>query len=230
MSTAKRKQILAILFDCDGVLADSEVIAHEIEAAVLAEIGLTYDSAEFRERFTGLSYSAFFEALESDGLARLGRSVRAEIEPVMHARYLAAMHERLHEVPGALACISSLAHKKAIASSSTSQALEIKLRRLQMWAHFAPHIYSAEHVSRSKPAPDVFLHAAAALAVEPEECLVIEDSVNGVVAAVAAGMRVWGFGGGGHVDEVGGSRLIAAGAERLVADWTEATALIEELD
>jgi HAD superfamily hydrolase (TIGR01509 family) len=230
MSGERRTRVLAILFDCDGVLADSEVLAHEIETRVLAKIGLAYDNAEFRERFTGLSYPAFFEALEKDGLTRLGRSIRAEIEPAMHARYLAAMKEQLQEVPGALSCISRLRHKKAIASSSTSQALELKLRKLQMWDHFAPHIYCAEHVARSKPAPDIFLHAAAALAVRPEECLVLEDSVNGIAAAVGAGMRIWGFRGGRHMDEAGGKRLITAGAERLIADWTEAAALIRGLE
>jgi HAD superfamily hydrolase (TIGR01509 family) len=229
MSASPSSRVSAILFDCDGVLADSEILAHEIEIEALAEIGLTYDYAHFCERFMGLSYPAFFEALEEDALARLGRSVRAEIEPAMHARYLAAMRERLQEVPGALSCISCLPHRKAIASSSTGEALELKLRKLGIWEHFAPHIYCAEHVTRAKPAPDIFLHAAEALAVAPEECLVIEDSVNGVAAARAAGMRVWGFRGGGHMNDAAGERLLAAGAERIVADWAEAAALIAEL-
>jgi HAD superfamily hydrolase (TIGR01509 family) len=223
-------RISAILFDCDGVLADSEILAQEIEIEALAEIGLTYDYPYFCERFTGLSYPAFFEALEEDALARLGRSVRADIEPRMHASYLGALRERLKEVPGARSCVSCLPYKKAVASSSTGEALELKLRKLGMWDHFAPHIYSAEHVTRAKPAPDIFLHAAQALSVVPEECLVIEDSVNGIAAARAAGMRVWGFRGGGHMSEAAGERLRAAGAERIVADWAEAAALMAAAD
>ena len=222
-------QVSAILFDCDGVLADSEILAHEIEIEALAEIGLTYDYAHFCERFMGLSYPAFFAALEEDALARLGRSVRSEIEPQMHTRYLTAMRERLKEVPGARFCVSGLSHKKAVASSSTGEALELKLRKLQLWDHFAPHIYCAEHVPHAKPAPDIFLHAAKALAVAPQECLVIEDSVNGIVAARAAGMRVWGFRGGGHMSQSAAERLRDAGAERIVTDWTEATTLIGKL-
>lgn len=223
------QRVSAILFDCDGVLADSEILAHEIEIETLAELGLTYDYAHFCERFMGLSYAAFFEALDEDARVRLGRSIRAEIEPRMHARYLAAMRERLKEVPGALSCISCLPHKKAIASSSTGEALELKLRKLDLWDHFAPHIYCAEHVTRAKPAPDIFLHAAQALSVAPEECLVLEDSVNGISAARAAGMRVWGFRGGEHMTEAAGERLRAAGAERIVTDWAEAAALIRSL-
>ncbi|HEY1961234.1 MAG TPA: HAD family phosphatase [Rhizomicrobium sp.] len=229
MPEAVTARVSAILFDCDGVLADSEILAHEIEIEALAEIGLTYDYAHFCERFMGLSYPAFFEALDEDALTRLGRSVRADIEPQMHGRYLAAMRERLKEVPGALSCVSCLPHKKAVASSSTGEALELKLRKLQLWDHFAPHIYCAEHVTHAKPAPDIFLHAAEALGVAPQACVVIEDSVNGVAAARAAGMRVWGFRGGGHMNDVAAERLLAAGAERVVADWAEAAALMASL-
>ena len=83
--------------------------------------------------------------------------------------------------------------------------------------------------THAKPAPDLFLYAAAALGMAPEHCLVIEDSVNGVLAARAAGMRVWGFLGGGHMDAAAGARLVGAGAERLVTDWREAKALFSTL-
>ena len=96
-----------------------------------------------------------------------------------------------------------------------------------LWDRFAPHVYSAEHVTHSKPAPDLFLLAARELGVEPAQCLVIEDSVNGVNAAHAAGMRVWGFMGGGHMDEHSRKRLIAARAERIVENWKEAADLFQ---
>jgi len=103
-----------------------------------------------------------------------------------------------------------------------------------LWPHFEPHVYSADHVVNAKPAPDLFLHAAERLGVPSGECLVLEDSVNGVTAARAAGMRVWGFLGGGHVhgrqfrDKMG-ERLTMAGAERLVRDWPEAGRLLAQL-
>ena len=107
---------------------------------------------------------------------------------------------------------------KAVASSSETHQLDYKLRKTGLWDLFAPHIYSADHVTHAKPAPDLFLHAANALGVAPSDCLVIEDSVNGVKAALAAGMRVWGFAGGGHMDDA-----VARGSPRLaraiVDDW-----------
>ena len=103
--------------------------------------------------------------------------------------------------------------------------LERKLKRTGLWEHFAPHVYSADHVANAKPAPDLFLHAAAALEIEPGACLVLEDSVNGVMAAKAAGMTVWGFLGGGHAHDGLGQRLLVAGAERLVKDWPQAARL-----
>jgi HAD superfamily hydrolase (TIGR01509 family) len=221
--------ISAILFDCDGVLVESEVLAHEVETKVLGDIGLHYDRKEFKTRFMGMSDTAFWEALEKDAQERLGRSIKDEIRGPMHEMMRAAVRERLTEVAGAKAAIAAVKHPKAVASSSTKQGLEIKLKMVGHWDHFAPHIYSAEHVVHAKPAPDLFLHAARELGVPPSECLVIEDSVNGVKAALAANMRVWGFLGGGHMDNDMGKLLLAAGAERLVKDWPEATRLFAEL-
>jgi HAD superfamily hydrolase (TIGR01509 family) len=221
--------VTAIIFDCDGVLVDSEVLAHEIEMESLAEAGLVYSPDDFRERFMGLSDKAFFEALEADALKRIGRSIRDDTFPRMKARYRKALEERLEEVPGALAAVSALPHVKAVASSSTAANLELKLRKTLLWDHFAPHIFSAEHVERSKPAPDLFLHAASSLGVAPADCLVLEDSVNGVAAALAAGMRVWAFCGGGHMSPRATQRLLSAGPERTVAGWVEAGELLRAL-
>ena len=129
-------------------------------------------------------------------------------------------------MPGALKTISAVKLPKAIASSGSRAGLERKLKQTGLWEHFAPHVYSADHVASAKPAPDLFLHAAAALDVAPQDCLVLEDSVNGVIGAKAAGMTVWGFLGGGHAHDGLGKRLIGAGAERLVKDWPEAARLL----
>ncbi len=221
--------IAAVIFDCDGVLVDSEVIAHEVEIAVLAEIGLTYDSHDFITRFMGRSDAEFFRLLDADSRERLGRSIGEEIRGPMKARYAREIATRLTEIDGALAAIQACRLPKAVASSSTVRGLDTKLRKVGHWEHFAPHIYSAEHVTHSKPAPDLFLLAAKALGVAPQDCLVIEDSVNGVMAGIAAGMRVWGFGGGGHMTERLTARLTEAGAERIVANWREAEALFASL-
>ena len=221
--------ISAVIFDCDGVLVDSEVLAHAVETAVLGEIGLDYDPGEFKARFMGMSDKAFHAALEADGQARLGRSILAEIVPRMKARYAEVIATKLAAVAGAHAAVDAVRRPKAVASSSTAKGLESKLKKTDLWDRFAPHVYSAEHVTHSKPAPDLFLLAAKSLGIVPARCLVVEDSVNGVVAAQAAGMRVWGFMGGGHMDEDSRARLRAAGVERIVENWAEAAALFAAL-
>ena len=221
--------ISAVIFDCDGVLVDSEILAHEVEIEVLQSIGLHYDRHEFTQRFMGMSDAAFFAALDEDGKARLGRSIIEEIRGPMNDRLQKAVADRLVEVPGAARAVKSVARAKAVASSSTLGRLRIKLNKTGLWQSFDPHVYSAEHVTHAKPAPDLFLHAASELGVAPAECLVIEDSVNGVLAGRAAGMRVWGFGGGGHMTERIVARLSEVGAERIVATWAEAEPLLASL-
>jgi HAD superfamily hydrolase (TIGR01509 family) len=221
--------VSAVIFDCDGVLVDSEILAHEVEIEVLQSIGLHYDRHDFTARFMGMSDAAFFAALEEDGKARLGRSIIDEIRGPMDERLRQAVAERLTEVPGARRAVMSLRRAKAVASSSTTHRLHVKLGKTGLWEHFAPHVYSAEHVTHAKPAPDLFLHAAAKLGVQPGECLVIEDSVNGVLAGRAAGMLVWGFGGGGHMTDRLTARLVEVGAERVVTNWLEAEALFAAL-
>lgn len=218
----------AIIFDCDGVLVDSEVIAIEIELAALAEVGVSYALEEYKARFMGTSAEAFHAALEADFLTLTGRNLPADFREKCRARWRAAAH-RLAEVPGARAAVSEVPHMKAVASSSTAEALAEKLRKTALWEIFDPHIYSANHVIHPKPAPDLFLYAADALGVEPARCLVLEDSVNGIMAARAAGMTVWGFLGGGHMDEATGHRLASAGAELLVNNWVEAGELLAAL-
>jgi len=215
----------AVIFDCDGVLVDSEVVAHAVEMAVLQEIGLIYEPAAFKAKFMGMSDKAFHAALDEDAMAQLGRPIMAEIQPRMQERYREKI-ALVGEVPGAGRAISVLGQRpKAVASSSGEVHLHNKLKRAGLWDHFAPHVYSADHVVHAKPAPDLFLHAARQIGVAPDACLVLEDSVNGVRAGLAAGMRVWGFGGGGHMDDAMSQRLRDAGAARVVRDWAEAAAL-----
>jgi HAD superfamily hydrolase (TIGR01509 family) len=221
--------ISAVIFDCDGVLVDSEVLALEVELAILAEQGLSFEREDYVTRFMGLSYEAFHDVIDEEAQKRLGRSISEKIRGELATRLRQTMIARLTEVPGAVAAVAGTAHLKAVASSSTKEGLERKLRQVGLWSYFEPHVYSADHVQNAKPAPDLFLHAAEKLGVRPGECLVLEDSVNGVVAAKAAGMRVWGFLGGGHVHDRLGARLTAAGAERLVADWPEAAKLLAVL-
>jgi HAD superfamily hydrolase (TIGR01509 family) len=227
--TPTHRPISAVIFDCDGVLVNSEEIAQDVELTMLAEVGLLYDRREYMARFMGTSEDTWWQGLEADALARLGRSIRDELHAPLAERMRAEFRTRLAEIPGAAAAVSRVRQPKAVASSSGSQSLRLKLKMVGHWDLFAPHVYSADDVVAPKPAPDLFQHAAARLGVNADRCLVIEDSINGVVAGRAAGMRVWGFTGGRHHSDDSGEHLIDAGAERVVADWAEAAELIARL-
>jgi HAD superfamily hydrolase (TIGR01509 family) len=219
----------AVIFDCDGVLVDSEVIAVEVETALLAEIGLHYEIPEFTARLMGMSDKAFYAALDEDCRMRTDRALPQDFRARVDAGKHALNEQKLAAIAGIEMAVARLGLPRAVASSSDTEHLAYKLRKTGLWDHFAPHIYSADHVTHAKPAPDLFLYAANALGVAPLDCLVIEDSVNGVKAALAAKMRVWGFAGGGHMDDGGRARLSAAGAERIVEDWNAAAALFDAL-
>jgi beta-phosphoglucomutase-like phosphatase (HAD superfamily) len=219
--------IEAVIFDCDGVLVDSEVLALEVEIAAAAQVGLRYDLGDYKARFMGMSTQPFFDLLAEDCRAQTGRDLPDGFQERCYGDYRAAL-SRLKIIEGALSAVGAIAHRKAVASSSTADALEEKLKRTALWESFAPHVYSTDLVERAKPAPDIFLYAARKLDAAPSGCLVIEDSVNGVRAAKSAGMRVWGFSGGGHMDNASSQRLLAAGAERVIEHWDRAAALIAQ--
>ncbi len=200
----------------------------EVELAILREQGLTFERGDYINRFIGLSYEAFHRVMDEEAQQRIGRTISEQIREELALRLRQTMIARLTEVPGATAAVASVTLPKAVASSSTKEGLERKLRQVGLWDHFAPHVYSAEHVTHAKPAPDLFLHTADALGIAPADCLVIEDSVNGVLAARAAGTRCWGFLGGGHAHDGLAPRLTAAGAERIVANWPQAARLLPE--
>ena len=212
----------AVIFDCDGVLVDSEILAIEVETDMLAALGLHYDLPTFRARFLGMHDVAFRDALDADRRALHGVGLPADFLTETQARRRAAVDDRLVEVVGARRAVETLTAPKAVASSTGAAFLERKLRKTTLWDLFAPHAYSADLVARGKPAPDIFLHAAHALGVAPAHCLAIEDSANGVAAARAAGMRVWGFTGGGHCGAETAGALRAAGADDVLATWAAA--------
>src|SRR5258707_4316972 len=121
--------ISAVIFDCDGVLVDSEVLAHEVETEVLTSVGLHYDPHDFKARFMGLSDKAFLAALEADGVARLGRSIIAEIRGRLETGYSQAIKERLVEVPGAPAGAKTLCQDKAPPHTCHGKEAEEKHRK-----------------------------------------------------------------------------------------------------
>ena len=208
----------AVIFDCDGVLVDSEVIGLRVILGCLAEIGLTYDRQDYVERFLGSTWKDFYSRLDVDHRARLGAPLPADFPARVSARFAADADNESPLIAGAHDLIAALGVPKAVASGSSPAELDRKLRRTGLFDAFAPHIYSAQTVPQGKPSPDIYLHAAAQLGLDPTACVAVEDSVNGVRSAVAAGMTVVGFTGGGHCSPSLAAKLMDAGAAEVACD------------
>ncbi|MCP5025022.1 MAG: HAD family hydrolase [Actinomycetia bacterium] len=202
-----------VVFDCDGVLVDSEVIVAEHEAIRLTEAGFPLTFDDIAERFIGLSYTSMMTALHE----QFGRPVPTALSESIQAEVLALFPERLQPVAGIAELIENLGLPRCVASSSNLDRIRLSLDVTGLSSFFdRDHVFSAQMVRRGKPAPDLFLHAAEHLDTGPAHCLVIEDSPHGVTAARAAGMEVVGFVGGGHARPPLRRRLEAAGAETIV--------------
>jgi HAD superfamily hydrolase (TIGR01509 family) len=197
-----------VIFDCDGVLIDSEALSLPVEAAILAEHGFSITVDEIRERYVGHSLASMFADLEK----RFDRSLPDGFETMLRQRIEALFEAELAAMDGVAALVDALDCGKCVASSSLPARLRHTLSLVGLYEKFAPHIFSASQVERGKPAPDLFLFAAERMGAAPSRCLVIEDSVAGVHAARAAGMTVLGFCGGGHCGNGHGERLRREGA------------------
>ncbi len=216
----------AIIFDSDGVLVDSEVIHIEVEREMLAELGLSYDREEYLSRFVGLSYPDFYSQLASDYQARIGGAFPADFGARLHERTEPRIEAELRPLGGVTQLVEAFSGKVAVGSSAPTDKLVKKLEITKLAELFAPHIYSVDAVSSGKPAPDLFLHAAKQIEVPPERCAVIEDSINGIRAARAAGMLPIGFVGGSHADQGLADRLFANGASLVVSSHHEIIGLL----
>lgn len=212
-----------IIFDCDGVLVDSEVIAVEIESRLLTAAGFPISVDEVAETCVGLSYPDMVLLLEQ----RFGKPVPESLNLQMQQATIDEFPTRLKPVAGITELLMSSTTARCVASSSKPDriAMSLGLTGLdQMFA--ADQLFSSTMVTNGKPAPDLFLHAAAALGHEPSRCVVIEDSPHGVEAAVAAGMPVIGFAGGGHARPALTERLRAAGATTIAGNHDEVAGLL----
>ncbi|MEZ5892358.1 MAG: HAD family phosphatase [Parvularculaceae bacterium] len=221
----------AVIFDCDGVLVDSEVLAIRGEGRALGAMGLHYSPQDYVRKFVGLHDRAFFAALREDYRARHGVEAPESFEEQVLAGRRAERH-LLAAIAGADHALKTARNKTgkiAVASSSRAEFLRSKLERVALYDLAAPHVYSADLVAHGKPAPDIFLYAAEKIGADPASCLVIEDSENGVRAGVAAGMTVWGFLGGGHCYDGHGDRLVSAGAVLAAADFAAVARMLDRL-
>jgi HAD superfamily hydrolase (TIGR01509 family) len=181
-----------VIFDCDGVLIDSERLAIEVDVRVLRELGWPLSEAEVTERFVGRSDRDTRAAIE----AHLGRKLPPAWEKRLERLYEEAFAGRLAPVEGVIDALDRITLPSCVASSGTHEYLRYTLGLAGLYERFAGRIFSAQDVIRGKPAPDLFLHAAERMAARPAGCVVVEDSRAGVEAARSAGMRVAAFAGG----------------------------------
>jgi len=213
-----------MIFDCDGVLVDSEALACVVHADVLTQHGYAITPEQVHERFLG----------------RFAREARAEVEtelgfalPDAYTAQLKAtidrvFGEQLKPIPYIAETLARLSQRKCVASSGTPTRIRSSLLTTGLLGDFDPHLFSAWQVERGKPAPDLFLFAAAEMTTPPSRCVVIEDSVPGVTAASAAGMAVIGFTGGSHSRPGDADRLRQAGAWTVIDDMRALPELIAQ--
>ena len=207
-----------VIFDCDGVLVDSEPIALSVTRRMLEEAGLRLTDAETRERFLGLSLDSVLKRMDSELAAPLPRGFHEQLSDEI----LAAFGRELKAIEGVKQAVARLHAPVCVASSSAPARIRYSLKVTGLEPLFAPNLFSAAQVANGKPAPDLFLFAARMMNAKPPDCLVIEDSVAGITAARAAGMTAFGFVGGSHFsDPRQATQLTAAGAELIFADMAE---------
>ncbi|MBC08269.1 MAG: hydrolase [Thalassospira sp.] len=209
-----------VLFDCDGVLVNSEPISLATLVDVLEHFGAPLSLAEVSDRFTGRSSSAPIEYIKD----QTGQDVTAAFKPyyyeMLFARYDRDL-TKIDQIDDVLAALRARDIAFCISSSSSVERLEKTMQVTGLGPWFEGRVYSADFVQNGKPAPDLFLHAADGMGHAPEHTIVIEDSVAGVTAAQAAGMKCIGFVGGGHYAddrETASQRLYAAGADIVIDD------------
>ena len=202
---------MLLIFDCDGVLVDSESLSCRIDAEFLTQIGIPYTAEEIARQFLGVSLKTMIARIEAERGCRLPDDFSERLNSILFARF----ETDLKPIEGVRDAILSLPYPRCVASSSVPERIALSLRITGLSDLF-DDIFSSTQVPRGKPAPDLFLHAASNMKARPEDCVVIEDSVAGVQAALAAGKADDAHPGGGHCGPDHAERLRQAGAPLVI--------------
>jgi HAD superfamily hydrolase (TIGR01509 family) len=184
-----------IIFDCDGVLIDSEIISARMLVDALAERGVQIDLPYVARHFLGRSYPVVMQTIRQD----FGLDLPPAFEEDYRERLLDGFRRNLQIMPGVREALDRLTVPYCVATSSSPRRVQMSLSLVGLWETVKDRTFTASEVARGKPAPDLFLHSAARMGARPAQCLVIEDSLTGVQAGLAAGMTVWRFTGGSHM-------------------------------
>ncbi len=218
--------VRAIIFDFDGVIADSEVLSNTVLAEIVTELGVPTTVDDSYRAYMGKRFDEVIAAIEQT----VGRALPPSFGDEYQERTLARFRRELAPIAGAREFIARFADvPRAIASSSSPHRLAVCLEVLEMTALFEGRVFSASHVARGKPHPDIFLYAAGKIGAAPRDCIVIEDSASGVIAARAAGCTVIGLLAAGHIRDGHGATLEDAGAHYVAKDYREAERVVGDL-
>src|SRR5882757_1777003 len=206
-----------VIFDCDGVLVDSEALSCRCLSEALGRVGIEMSTEQALKLFLGRSTAAVLDYCRA-----AGQPLPATFLPDLALQVRETFQSQLKPIPDVAAVLAELRLPHCVASSSDLERVRFSLELTGLAAYFGQRLYTSQMVARGKPAPDLFLHAANLMGAEPRRTLVIEDSSSGVLAAKAAGMKVWGFVGGAHyrLRDAGGL-LRQAGADRIFAAMTD---------
>jgi len=211
-----------VIFDCDGVLVDSELIF----ARVLAECLIAMDFSTTIDEAIGLGFGKNRATLSAAVEARFGQALPDAFFETFGARSAAAFDQELAPVPGVEELLAALPTPRCVASNGRLDRVRHRLALTGLLASFDPHVFSASQVAVGKPAPDLFLFAAERLGARPDRCTVVEDSIPGVEAAIAAKMPVVGFCGGSHCPQDHADRLSDAGCSRVFTRMPDLAAFL----
>ncbi|PLW74967.1 HAD family hydrolase [Cohaesibacter celericrescens] len=217
---------MLVIFDCDGTLVDSEILWSKATVEVFQEEDLEMSVEDISSTYAGMTNVEIIAKIEEQLERNLPFDIIQRIEERAEKRL-----EKLQVIDGAHEMLDQLDYARCVCSNTNSDKLEANMRRTGLWDRFRPYVYSAQEVGTKAPKPDpnVFLHAATVLDVDPKVCFVIEDSVHGVQAAVQAGMRVIGFTGASHSYPGHGEHLMGGGAETVVRRLADVPATLEAL-
>jgi HAD superfamily hydrolase (TIGR01509 family) len=213
-----------VIFDCDGVLVDSELIFARVLGAALSEAGFPATTEEALELGFGKNRDTLSASVEK----RYGGALPDGFFEAMRARTAIVLERELKPMPGVSALLNALSGARCVASNGHLQRVRERLALTGLLDFFEPHVFSAIQVAAGKPAPDLFLLAAQRLGAVPAACTVIEDSTVGVAAALAAGMPVVGFAGGSHCAGDHAERLAAAGCPLVFSHMSELAAYLRD--
>ena len=203
-----------VIFDCDGVLVDSEPLSVQVLVEALSRRGVVVSEDDAYERFLGRSLSTVAQILHDDFDHSIDAAFLEDLRHHLYERF----RDELKPVPGIADTLEQLDCEKCVASSSQPERIRLSLSLTGLLSRFEPNIFSASMVAEGKPAPDLFLHAAKSMGAEPSSCIVIEDSPAGIEAAQRAGMAVFAFVGGSHAAVPGYRERVTALAPDAIFD------------